>query len=52
MWDEIAVGGRAATFNHVPGGGNVLFEDGHVEWERWPSKFPCNISGLLVTLVF
>lgn len=52
MWDEIAVYGGASTFNHVPGGGNVLFMDGHVEWEAWHSKFPSNISGLLVTLVF
>ena len=51
-WDETAVYGGAETFNHVPGGGNVLFMDGHVEWEAWHSKFPCNVSGLLVSLVF
>lgn len=51
-WDEIAVYGGAQTFNHVPGGGNVLFMDGHVEWEAWHSKFPSNVSGLLVSLVF
>jgi len=27
-------------FNHVPGGGNVLYMDGHVEFIRYPSKFP------------
>jgi len=24
-------------FNHIPGGGNVLYMDGHVEWLRYPS---------------
>lgn len=52
MWDEIAVYGGAETFNHVPGGGNVLYMDGHVEWAPWHSKFPSNLSGLLVSLVF
>lgn len=27
-------------FNHVPGGGNVLFMDGHVEFMRYPGEFP------------
>jgi prepilin-type N-terminal cleavage/methylation domain-containing protein/prepilin-type processing-associated H-X9-DG protein len=52
MWDEIAVYGGATTFNHVPGGGNVLYMDGHVEWLKWPSKFPANVVGVLVSLVF
>jgi prepilin-type N-terminal cleavage/methylation domain-containing protein/prepilin-type processing-associated H-X9-DG protein len=25
-------------FNHVPGGANVLYMDGHVEWQRYPQK--------------
>jgi len=35
--------GRGAivmSFNHVPGGGNVLYMDGHVEFLRYPEKFP------------
>ncbi|HOZ47441.1 MAG TPA: DUF1559 domain-containing protein [Candidatus Hydrogenedentes bacterium] len=28
------------SFNHVPGGGNVLFMDGHVEFLKYPSKHP------------
>ncbi|MBI2431456.1 MAG: hypothetical protein HYV26_01140, partial [Candidatus Hydrogenedentes bacterium] len=52
MWDEIAVYGGAKTFNHVPGGGNCLYMDGHVEWLPWHSKFPSNVVGLLMTLVF
>lgn len=52
MWDEIAVYGGAETFNHVPGGGNILYMDGHVEWAGWHSKFPSNVAGLVLTLVF
>ena len=43
MWDEIAVYAGATTFNHVPGGGNCLYLDGHVEWLKWQSTFPCNM---------
>ncbi len=27
-------------FAHVPGGGNVLYMDGHVEFVRYPSRYP------------
>ncbi len=30
-----------SDFNHVPGGANVLFMDGHVEFLRYPSEHPC-----------
>lgn len=33
-----------ARFNHVPGGCNVLYMDGHVEFLRWGSKFPMKNS--------
>jgi len=36
---EVGVG----SFNHVPGGSNVLYMDGHVEYQRYPGgKFPAN----------
>lgn len=52
MWDAISgqppapgyAGGHPAlapsalNFNHVPGGGNVLFLDGHVEFLRYPRE--------------
>jgi len=38
QWDWL--GTDASTFNHVPGGCNVLFMDGHVEFIRYPDKFP------------
>jgi prepilin-type N-terminal cleavage/methylation domain-containing protein/prepilin-type processing-associated H-X9-DG protein len=44
MWD-IAVWPAApadgqASFNHIPGGGNVLYLDGHVTFVRYPGEFP------------
>ncbi|MCF6284946.1 MAG: DUF1559 domain-containing protein [Candidatus Hydrogenedentes bacterium] len=27
-------------FNHVPGGANAIYMDGHVEFHKYPSKFP------------
>jgi len=30
-------------FNHVPGGANVLFMDGHVQFIRYPSDWPVTI---------
>jgi prepilin-type processing-associated H-X9-DG protein len=36
-------GAIAAAFNHVPGGGNVLYMDGHVEFLRFPAdQYPIN----------
>jgi len=32
--------GVIAAFNHVPGGGNVLYMDGHVEYVRFGTKVP------------
>ncbi|MCD6288816.1 MAG: hypothetical protein J7M12_06855, partial [Candidatus Hydrogenedentes bacterium] len=38
MWDQL---GHVQHFNHVPGGCNVLFMDGHVEFLKYPStKWP------------
>jgi len=43
-----------ADFNHVPGGSNVLFLDGHVEFIRYPGEPPvnevlCAFSGAITT---
>ncbi len=32
--------GLASRYNHVPGGSNVLFMDGHVEFIKYPGKHP------------
>ncbi len=39
QWDQVSTG--LLNYNHVPGGSNVLFLDGHVEFLRYPNdKFP------------
>jgi len=40
MFDEVTT--IASNFNHVPGGANVLYLDGHVEFLRYPSTFPAD----------
>ncbi len=55
MWD--AWSGNTANdtaviyYNHVPGGSNVLYVDGHVEFVRFGAKFPVHIpdDGAAVT---
>jgi prepilin-type processing-associated H-X9-DG protein len=38
----------AMHFNHIPGGSNVLYMDGHVEFQRFAghSHFPLDKVGL------
>jgi prepilin-type processing-associated H-X9-DG protein len=31
---------RVGAFNHVPGGSNVLYMDGHVEFKKYPGETP------------
>ncbi len=47
MWDVINLNMQndgGMSFNHVPGGGNVLYLDGHVTWVRYQmgNEFPIN----------
>jgi prepilin-type processing-associated H-X9-DG protein len=39
-WDNISSEQSSAQFNHLPGGCNVLYMDGHVEFVKFPGKFP------------
>lgn len=45
-WDTIASGeaeaGGIGLFNHIPGGANVLYMDGHAEFTKYPGKFPAS----------
>jgi prepilin-type processing-associated H-X9-DG protein len=34
---------RATRFNHSPGGSNVLFMDGHVEFVKYPGQYPLTV---------
>ena len=38
MFDEINA--TITEYNHIPGGGNILFMDGHVEFAKYSSQFP------------
>jgi len=42
QWDTIwtPADGSFSYFSHIPGGGNVLYMDGHVEFLRYPSEWP------------
>lgn len=39
MFDDIS-DGNPEWMNHIPGGCNVVFMDGHVEFLKFPSEFP------------
>ena len=45
MHDILSI--KPHQFNHVPGGANVLFMDGHVEFIRFPGKTPVTIVNAL-----
>ncbi|HPO13374.1 MAG TPA: DUF1559 domain-containing protein [Candidatus Hydrogenedentes bacterium] len=41
MWDEVsATNSESAQFNHIPGGANTLYLDGHVQFNKYPAEFP------------
>ena len=40
MFDEVS--DRVEWFSHVPGGCNVLYLDGHVEFVKYPGEWPVN----------
>lgn len=43
MWDHVTT--APGDFNHIPGGGNVLYMDGHVTFLRYPAdKFPMDVQ--------
>ncbi|MBW7866266.1 MAG: DUF1559 domain-containing protein [Candidatus Hydrogenedentes bacterium] len=50
MWDNVAA--DVSFFNHVPGGANVLYMDGHVEFVRYPGPPPVNRLAAVFISVF
>ena len=46
MMDAVSL--KTSDFNHVPGGSNILYMDGHVEFMRYPNKAPVNRSGAIL----
>ena len=49
MSDVVSDAGEYMQFNHVPGGANVLYMDGHVEFLKYPNVWPA--SPLLVAVI-
>jgi prepilin-type processing-associated H-X9-DG protein len=45
------VSAKASDFNHVPGGSNVLYLDGHVAFSKYPTEAPVNHSVALLSLL-
>ncbi len=49
MFDLVGTGGSVALFNHIPGGCNVLYLDGHVEFVKYVAVDVCGLpDGLAV----
>jgi len=49
MWDRWTAtngsGSTVAGYNHIPGGSNCLYMDGHVEWVKQGDKYPVPTIG-------
>ena len=41
MFDTLGAGANLGYFNHIPGGCNVLYLDGHVAFCKYPNDIPC-----------
>jgi prepilin-type N-terminal cleavage/methylation domain-containing protein/prepilin-type processing-associated H-X9-DG protein len=40
MYDQLTA--KVKDFNHIPGGANTLYMDGHVEFLKYPTKYPAS----------
>ena len=49
MLDQLAT--DVTAFNHIPGGSNVLFMDGHVEFQRYEENGDNFCNGLVATVL-
>jgi prepilin-type N-terminal cleavage/methylation domain-containing protein/prepilin-type processing-associated H-X9-DG protein len=47
--DFVSTRSDQMEFNHIPGGSNVLYMDGHVEFHRYPSGWP--VSPLMAAVI-
>jgi prepilin-type N-terminal cleavage/methylation domain-containing protein/prepilin-type processing-associated H-X9-DG protein len=46
MMDAVSI--KTSDFSHVPGGSNVLYMDGHVEFIKYPTKAPVNKNAAMI----
>ena len=47
-----AIGPGTQLYNHIPGGSNVLYMDGHAEFAKYPNRFPANMNNAGLTGFF
>ena len=53
MWDVISANPLGSVgFNHLPGGCNVLYLDGHVDFLKLGSEFPATIANAQLNSLF
>jgi prepilin-type processing-associated H-X9-DG protein len=53
MWDMVTTeASDSAQFNHVPGGANTLYMDGHVSYNRYPEAFPATAEAAQLVALF
>ncbi len=53
MWDVVSSTTSAnVQFNHIPGGANTLYMDGHVRFNRYPDEFPASRSFAAIGTLF
>ncbi len=51
IMNDIVSGNQVAQYNHVPGGCNVLYMDGHVEFLKYPGKAPVSVAAANLSYV-
>ena len=49
MWDVVMT--TPEEFSHIPAGGNVLYMDGHVSFEKYPGDFPMSENFAVIAAV-
>ena len=49
MFDLVA--NTPSAFNHLPGGANVLYMDGHVEFKKYAATNEAPVNGALITII-
>jgi prepilin-type N-terminal cleavage/methylation domain-containing protein/prepilin-type processing-associated H-X9-DG protein len=53
MWDVVTgQTSRDTQFNHIPGGANTLYLDGHAAFNRYPREFPATESFASLSALF
>ncbi|HPK25051.1 MAG TPA: hypothetical protein PLJ95_08125 [Candidatus Hydrogenedentes bacterium] len=49
MFDQLST--NPADYNHVPGGSNILYMDGHVAFQRYEEKGTGPVNGPMARLI-